>query len=212
MKMAGNRVLNPEDNKMRLIVGSAVALLAFGALAAPAAAQQQSLRMGYINSARIMDAAPGRVEAEAQFEREVGAYRQQIQRMEDSLRTMAQAYEREQAALTPQVRQQRAEAVQAREAEFQRRADTLNVQMQRRQAELVRPIMEQINRVIEQVRTDGAYAFIFDVAAEGQTIVAADTTLDVTETVIARLRAAGPPAASNQGMQQQPAGVTRPRQ
>jgi outer membrane protein len=212
MKMAGNRVLNPEDNKMRLIVGSAVALLAFGALAAPAAAQQQSLRMGYINSARIMDAAPGRVEAEAQFEREVGAYRQQIQRMEDSLRTMAQAYEREQAALTPQVRQQRAQAVQAREAEFQSRADTLNVQMQRRQAELVRPIMEQINRVIEQVRTDGAYAFIFDVAAEGQTIVAADTTLDVTETVIARLRAAGPPAASNQGMQQQPAGVTRPRQ
>jgi outer membrane protein len=212
MKMAGNRVLNPEDNKMRLIVGSAVALLAFGALAAPAAAQQQSLRMGYINSARIMDAAPGRVEAEAQFEREVGAYRQQIQRMEDSLRTMAQAYEREQAALTPQVRQQRAQAVQAREAEFQSRADTLNVQMQRRQAELVRPIMEQINRVIEQVRTEGAYAFIFDVAAEGQTIVAADTTLDVTETVIARLRAAGPPAASNQGMQQQPAGVTRPRQ
>jgi outer membrane protein len=197
---------------MRVIVGSAVALLAFGALAAPAAAQQQTLRLGYINSARIMDSAPGRVEAEAQFERELAPYRQQIQQMETELRNLAEAYQREQASLTPQVRQQRQQAIQTREAEFQARADTLNVQMQRRQADLVRPIMEQINRVIEQVRSEGAYAIIFDVAADGQAIVAADTALDVTDTVIARLRAAGPPAASNQGsMQQQPAGVTRPR-
>lgn len=198
---------------MRGIVGSAVALMALVALAAPAAAQQAPVRVAYVNSQRIMEVAPGRVEAEAQFEREVGAYRQQLQRMEDSLRTLAQAYERDQAGLTPQARQQRAQAVQVQETAFQARADTLNQQMQRRQAELVRPIMEQINRVIEQIRAEGSYAIIFDVASEGQTIVAADTTLDVTEQVITRLRAAGPPAASNRpAVQQQPAGVTRPRQ
>jgi outer membrane protein len=199
---------------MRVIVGGAVALLALGALAAPAAAQQTtSLRIAYINSQRIMDQAPGRAEAEQQFEREVGAYRQQLQRMEDSLRTMAQAFEREQASLSAQVRQQRATALQTRETEFQGRADTLNQQMQRRQAELIRPIMEQINRIIDAVRTEGQYAFIFDVASQGQSIVAADTTLDLTQTVITRLRAAGPPSASNTpAMQQQPAGVTRPRQ
>lgn len=198
---------------MRVIVGGAVALLALGALAAPAAAQQTtSGRIAYINSQRIMDQAPGRVEAEAQFEREVGSYRQQIQRMEDSLRTLVQTFERESPSLAAAVRQQRATALQTRETEFQTRADTLNQQMQRRQAELVRPIMEQINRVIAAVRAEGQYAFIFDVAAQGQSIVAADSTLDITQTVIARLRAAGPPSASNQpAMQQQPAGVTRPR-
>jgi outer membrane protein len=198
---------------MRGFVGSAVALLAFVALAAPAAAQQAPVRVAYVNSQRLMEVAPGRAEAEAQFEREVGTYRQQLQRMEDSLRTLAQAYDRDQAGLTPQLRQQRAQAVQVQEAAFQARADTLNQQMQRRQAELVRPIMEQINRVIEQVRAEGSYAIIFDVASEGQAIVAADTTLDVTEQVITRLRAAGPPAAANRpAVQQQPAGVTRPRQ
>jgi outer membrane protein len=199
---------------MRVIVGGAVALLALGALAAPAAAQQTtSLRIAYINSQLIMDQAPGRAEAEQQFEREVGAYRQQLQRMEDSLRTMAEAFDREQASLAAPVRQQRATALQTRESEFQSRADTLNQQMQRRQAELIRPIMEQINRVIDAVRTEGQYAFIFDVASQGQSIVAADTTLDITQTVITRLRAAGPPSASNSpAMQQQPAGVTRPRQ
>jgi outer membrane protein len=199
---------------MRVIVGGAVALVAFGALAAPAAAQQPtSLRIAYINSQRIMDQAPGRAEAEQQFEREVGAYRQQLQRMEDSLRTMAEAFDREQPSLTAQVRQQRATALQTRESEFQSRADTLNQQMQRRQAELIRPIMEQINRVIDAVRAEGQYALIFDVTSQGQAIVAADSTLDITPTVITRLRAAGPPSASNSpAMQQQPAGVTRPRQ
>ena len=67
--------------------------------------------------------------------------------------------------------------------------------------------------MIAAVRTEGQYAFIFDVAAQGQSIVAADSTLDITQTVITRLRAAGPPSASNQpAMQQQPSGVTRPRQ
>jgi outer membrane protein len=193
---------------------SAIALLIMGVAAAPAHAQQATPRLAYINSQQIMAEAPGRAEAEAQFEREVGSYRAQLQQMEDSLRTLGQAFEREQAALTPQVRQQRVTALQAQEAQFQARADTLNQQMQRRQAELVRPIMQQINRMLDAIRSEQGYAFIFDVGAEGQSIVAADTTLDITATVIARLRAAGPPpptASAPPATQQQPAGVTRPR-
>ena len=199
---------------MRGILVSAVTLLTLGAAAAPAAAQQTAPRLAYINSQQIMQEAPGRVEAEAQFEREVGSYRQMLQQMEDSLRTLGQGFEREQASLTPQVRQQRVAALQAQETQFQARADTLNAQMQRRQAELVRPIMQQINRTLDIIRSEQGYAFIFDVGAEGQSIVAADTALDITATVIARLRAAGPPpAASAPGATQtQPAGVQRPRQ
>jgi outer membrane protein len=176
---------------MHLFIRQTVAVLAVAIVAPAAAAQQAPLKFGYINSQRILAEAPGRAEAEAQFEREVGTFRQQIQRMEDSLRTLAQAYQREQASLTPQVRQQRETAIRTQEMAFQQRADTLNAQIQRRQEELVRPIMEQINRVLDGIRAEQRYSFIFDVAAQGQPIVAADTTLDLTSVVIARLRAAG---------------------
>src|SRR5256714_11019021 len=52
-------------------------------------------KIGYINSAVILQQAPGRAEAESQFDREVGVYRQQIQRMDDSLKTIMAAFVRD---------------------------------------------------------------------------------------------------------------------
>ena len=61
-----------------------------------------------------------------------------------------------------------------------------------RQQELVQPVMDKINQVIEQIRAEGAYTLIFDVSAGG--VVAADPGLDLTQEVIRRLKAAAPPA------------------
>ncbi|MGI8619392.1 MAG: OmpH family outer membrane protein [Gemmatimonadaceae bacterium] len=193
---------------------AAIAVLLVAAGSTPAYAQA-SVKLGYINAQQILSTAPGREAAERQFESEVGSFRQQIQRMDDSLRVMGETFQREQAALTPAVRQQRTQSLQATEEAFQQRAAQLNQQMQQRQAELVRPIMDQLNRVLDEIRRAEGYAFIFDVSSAGQTIVAADTTLNLTDRVIARLVALGPPAAApatSPATTPQPAGVTRPRQ
>jgi outer membrane protein len=193
-----------------------VAVLLVAAGATPAYAQAP-LKLGYINAQQILTTAPGREAAERQFESEVGAFRQQIQRMDDSLRVMGEAFQREQATMTPAVRQQRTQALEATEEAFQQRAAQLNQQMQQRQAELVRPIMDQLNRVLDEIRRADGYAFIFDVSSTGQAIVAADTALNLTDRVIARLVALGPPpaaapATTPPATTPQPAGVTRPRQ
>lgn len=193
-----------------------VAVLLFAAGSTSAFAQAP-VKLGYINAQQILSTAPGRAAAEQQFESEVGAFRQQIQRMDDSLRVLGEAFQREQAALTPAVRQQRTQALQATEEAYQQRAAQLNQQMQQRQAELVRPIMDQLNRVLDEVRRTDGYSFIFDVSSAGQTIVAADTTLNLTDRVVARLAALGPPPpaapmSSAPATTPQPAGVTRPRQ
>lgn len=178
---------------------------------------QAPVKLGYINAQQILATAPGREAAERQFESEVGSFRQQIQRMDDSLRTLGEAFQREQATMTAAVRQQRTQALQSTEEAFQQRAAQLNQQMQQRQAELVRPIMDQLNRVLDEIRRTDGYAFIFDVSSAGQAIVAADTTLNLTDRVIARLVALGPPppagpATTPAATTPQPAGVTRPRQ
>lgn len=195
--------------------GAAIAVLLVAAGSMPADAQA-SAKLGYINAQQILATAPGREAAERQFESEVGSFRQQIQRMDDSLRVMSEAFQREQAALTPAVRQQRTQSLQATEEAFQQRAAQLNQQMQQRQAELVRPIMDQLNRVLDEIRRTDGYSFIFDVSSAGQTIVAADTTLNLTDRVMARLVAIGPPPAAAPvtppATTPQPAGVTRPRQ
>jgi Skp family chaperone for outer membrane proteins len=84
--------------------------------------------------------------------------------------------------------------------------------MQARQAQLVKPIMERVQSVIEAIRSEDGYAMIFDVGAQTNVVVSADKKLDLTDRVLARLKSQGiPPAAPVSGTIPQPAGVTRPK-
>lgn len=195
---------------MRSKIWPALLVLGCTALVTSAAsAQTPALKFGYINSTKIMAEAPGRVEAEAQFDKEVAAYRTQLQRMSDSLQTLDSVFQRESPKLDSLTRETRRKSIADREANYQQRAQQLNEQMQNRQGELVRPIMEQIQKIIESVRAEDHYAIIFDVGSQGNAIVAADKTLDVTDKVIARLKAAAPAAKPASGLNPQPAGVVR---
>jgi outer membrane protein len=169
-------------------------------------------KIAYINSAALLAQAPGRAEAEAQFDREVGVYRQQIQRMDDSLKTLVAAFDRDAAKMDSVAREARRTSIGRREAEYQTRARGLDSTMQVRQAQLVKPIMERVQAVIEAIRTEDGYSMIFDVGNQTSVVVAADKKLDLTDRVLARLKAQGiPPAAPASGAVPQPAGVTRPK-
>jgi outer membrane protein len=189
-----------------------VALTLIVALGGSAAAQAAP-KFGYVNSAAILSQAPGRAEAETQFNSEVKAYQAQLQRMSDSLQLLAANFDKEAPKLDSVTRERQASSIRAKEADYQKRAQALDQQMQTRQAELVRPIMEQLQKIIEQVRSEDNYAMIFDVGSQTSVIVAADKSLDITEKVLARLKAAPKPTikpASNTPLTPKPAGVTRP--
>ncbi len=198
---------------MRGLIRAALLALVVGGASAGVASAQATPKFGFINSAAILSEAPGRAEAETRFKNEVTAYQAQLQRMSDSLQTMAAAFEREAPRLDSATRITRARTIQQRETAYQTRARTLDEQMQNRQGELIRPIMENLQKIIEQVRAEDGYAMIFDVASQASVIVAADKALDITPKVLARVKAAPAPApvAGGGPTTPQPAGVTAPR-
>ena len=65
-------------------IALATSLMFAGSAAAQTSSSTLPTKIGYINSAAILQQAPGRAEAEAQFDKEVGVYRQQIQRMSNA--------------------------------------------------------------------------------------------------------------------------------
>jgi len=199
-----------------LFRASSIALATSLMFAASGAAQTSSsappTKIAYINSAAILQQAPGRAEAEAQFDKEVGVYRQQIQRMDDSLKTMMTAFDRDAGKLDSTTRETRRTAIGQKEVEYQQRARGLDSTMQARQAQLVKPIMERVQSVIETIRAEDNYAVILDVGAQVSVVVAADKRLDLTDRVLARLKSQGIPTAPPvSGAVPQPAGVTRPK-
>jgi outer membrane protein len=193
---------------------AATALLA--ALVLPAAAQQSSAagpKIAYVNTQAIFQAAPGRAEAEAQFEREMNTLRQQVQRMEDSLNTMVSDYQKAASGLDSATRARRETAIRAKQDEYRQRASNLDQQLGQRRDALLQPIMEQIRTALDQVRAEDGYAMILNNDPQASFIVSADKNLDITERVVARLRtlAANAPAArpASGAPANAPAGVTR---
>lgn len=207
---------------MALIRSTVAALALSAAVAAPGRAQSSSApataqKFAFVNSQTILAQSPGRAEAEAQFQKEMVTYRQQVQRMGDSLNTMMTAYDKAEVTLSPPAKEARQKAIRAKETEYQQRAQQMEQQMQQRQYELMQPIMEQVQKILTDIRAEDAYTFIFDVGSTAGVVVAADKNLDITDRVIARLKAlpptakAGEPVKPPAGATQAPAGVTRPK-
>jgi outer membrane protein len=188
-------------------VPAALALLTVVSLPASA----QGLKVAYVQTSTLLDQAPGRAEAEAQFEKETGGYRDQIKRMSDSLNAMVASFEKAQASLPAATRDARSKDIQAREAEYQRRSREIEQKAQSRQNELVQPILDKIKQAIEDVRIEGGYAMIFN-ADQGSPIVAVDKSLNVTDRVLSKLKGttAAAPAPRPSAGAPAPSGVTRP--
>jgi outer membrane protein len=187
-----------------------VALALVAALSGRASAQGQ--KFAYIQSSILLDQAPGRAEAEAQFVKETDVYKEQIKRMSDSLNAMVAAFEKRQATLTAAQRDAQGKEIQAKEASYQTRTRELEQKANQRQSELVQPILDRIKLAIEDIRVEGGYSMIFN-ADQGSPIVALDKNLNVTDRVLSKLRsspttAAKPPATGAPAPA--PAGVTRP--
>jgi outer membrane protein len=204
---------------MNKFVRAGVVALAVFAAAPVAARAQGTLKFAYIDSRAILAAAPGRAEAEAQFQKEMQTYQSQVQKMGDSLNTMMAAYTKAELTLSPAAKESRQKTIRDKEAAYQERVQGLQEQAQQRQGELLGPIMQQINTAISEVRAAEGYSFIFDVGAQGGVVVAADTTLNITEKVLTRLRVvAARPAVSSSvpvpgagAPMTTPAGIAKPK-
>jgi outer membrane protein len=165
------------------------------AVSAGAANAQAAGKIAFVNSQKIIAEAPGAAEVRSTIEKEMNKHRADLALADDSLKNLITAYEKKQLVLSADARKKEEDAIRARQGALQNRAQTLEQQMVKRQQELAAPIMERINTVLQAIRTEGGYAVILD-AANGS-IVAADSTLDLTNTVLTRLRAtASAPAAA----------------
>ena len=198
-------------------------LALLGALVLPAAsslvgAQGSSAtpKFAYVDSRAILQRAPGSAAIQAQISKERQDAQVSVQKMQDSLRSMYDTYLKEQATLTAAQKDAREKALQTKNSEFDQRVGALDQEMQKRQYDLIQPMMTQIREVLDAIRREESYTFIFDVGNDPGLIVAADKNLDITERVISRLKpittTVAPKPDSTRGgpARPAPAGVTKP--
>ena len=206
------------------IRAAALSILAFALLSSvstTASAQQASVRIAYVNPQALFENAPGRADAEATFRKEAEGYRAELNKLNAALNQLVSDYQKAESKLTAADKERRQRAIQAKEDTLRSRQAELEQTASRRQNELMAPIMEQVRKVLEDIRTEDGYAMILSNEPGSSPILAADKNLDITERVVARLRtvAAAKPTTTPPTAQQKPAGapasapsgVTRPK-
>jgi outer membrane protein len=172
------------------VVGVWVGLTAVSLGAGSVAAQQGgSPKVAYVNTQAILKQTPGYVKAESTFTKELANYRVEVQKLQASLDSAASDFDQQSVMLSPTQRAAKRKDLQAQQQKLEQRTQELQQQAATRERELLDPIQNKVNSVIEGVRAAGNYAIIFDVSAPNNGIVTADKSLDLTQRVIQQLKA-----------------------
>jgi outer membrane protein len=178
-----------------------------------AAVAQAPIKIAFVNSQALMEAAPGRQAATDLLTKEGQGYQTQLQKMQDSINGLLTKYQKEEPTLSAAAKDTKQKAIQAMETEFQAQQLKFQKQFDERTKEVMAPITDQVKKVIDDIRVEDGYAIILDNAPGAGNIVSADKNLDITDRVVSRLRATpaakiSAPTATKPGAPASPAGVT----
>jgi Skp family chaperone for outer membrane proteins len=165
-----------------------VTLLAGSAVAA-SAQTTAGTKVGYINSRTVLLATPGYAQAESTYNRELGGFRAEVEKLQTSLDSMASDFEQKSVMLSATAKTAKRKELDDRRAKMETRAQELRDKAAQREQELIAPIHSRVNLIIEGVRSAGGYGIIFDVGANDGMIVTADKSLDLTQQVVDKLKA-----------------------
>lgn len=150
-------------------------------------------RVALVNAQRILASIPAYVQAESLIAKEVDAYKTELAKQQGSFDSARVAYSEKATLLTASQKAAEVKKLQDQNDNLQKHAADLDAKVNQRNAELLQPLQTRVQEMLDGVRAELNCAIIFDVSS-GTGIASADKSLDLTDRVIDRLKAADPAA------------------
>jgi len=165
----------------QLLVSSVLALVA----ALPmAGAQAQELKIGYVNSERVLKEASPAKAALARMEAEFSKRDKDLQDTQARLKAAADKLEKDGPTLAESERQRRQRELVEQDRDLQRKRREFQEDLNQRRNEETAALVERANKVIKQIFESDKYDLIL------QDAVFASPRVDITEKVIKALNGA----------------------
>lgn len=171
----------------RLGMAAALSLLFAASLDA------QTIRIGYINSQEVLAQYPPAQAALDRLRDAETGWTNELQLLRADLDQALAEFRQQQGTMTPEALQTREGELMAKNNAIEARQGQIQEASQQLQDELLRPIMDEVSAVIEEIRVEGNYAIILDAGAPVQVILAADESLNLTQEVLTKLEEKGAP-------------------
>jgi len=158
-----------------------LAAVAGAMLWAPAALAADPVRIGFVNTDRLLrDAVPAKA-AQTKLEAEFSRREKEIDDAGLTLKTASERFEREAPTMSESQRQTRQRQLMDQDREFQRKRREFQEDLNARKQEELQQILDRANRVVKQVAEAEKYDVIM------QEAVYVNPRLDITDKVIKAL-------------------------
>jgi outer membrane protein len=171
----------------RSVLTALLAVTALGVAAQPAApAATTTMKIGYVNTERILrDAAPA-VRAQRKIEAEFQKRDQELAKFADQLKKMQDDIEKNSVTMSEAQRRNREREFGELNREFQRKQREFREDLNQRRNEELAQVVEQANRVINQIAEQEKFDLIL------QDAVYRSPRIDITDKVIKALESKPP--------------------
>ncbi|MFM2065160.1 MAG: hypothetical protein RLZZ584_69 [Pseudomonadota bacterium] len=148
-------------------------------------AQAQELKIGYVNSDRVLrDAAPAKA-AQAKLEVEFGKREKELNDAASKLKAAADKLDKDAPTLSEVERNRRQRELVEQDRDIQRKRREFQEDLNQRKNEELSAVVERANKVIKQIYETEKYDLVL------QDAVFASTRVDITDKVIKALNAQG---------------------
>lgn len=155
--------------------------VAFSAALVVGAASAQELKIGYVNSERILrDSVPARA-ATQKLEQEFAKRDRDLQEMGARLKAAAERFEKDSPVLSESDRARRQRELAEMDREFQRRQREFREDLNQRRNEELQALLERAQRIVRQVAEQEKYDIIV------QDAVYFSSRVDITDKVLRAL-------------------------
>ncbi len=173
-------------------------------LVAPAAGAQQKL--GYVDSAAILQALPEYQSARQEVDRLAAQWQAELGGLQRDVDAMERDFAARELLYTPDERTRRREEIEARVTEmeqYRRRKFGTDGELFREEQQRMRPVQQRVLEAIQTVAEENDYGFVFD-RTGGMVFLYARPADNLTELVLERLgvdpNRATPPAGAPPGV------------
>lgn len=181
--------------KNTLTIALSVMLLAF---AMPAFAQKYAC----VNTDYVLKSMPDYANAQQRLDRYVTDWKKELDDKNSELMAMRAEYEQESYLLPENLKKRRQEEIKTKEQEIrdlQQQRFGPGGDLDKRRAELLKPVQDRVYSTIERVAHEKNYAFVFDKAGSN-TLLFANKKYDISDEVL-ELMGINPNATKQQELQ-----------
>jgi outer membrane protein len=166
----------------KLIVTIAVAMF----LATGFSFAQKTLKIGHINGQELLSLMPERTKAEADIKAFAEQLGKDIEILQVELNNKINDYQNNEKTYSDLIKQSKVEEIQNLQTRIQEYQRTAQQTLQKKEGELLKPIMEKAQNAIKEVAKANKFTYILDTSA-GSVLYQSDDSIDIMDLVKAKL-------------------------